>query len=162
MEPMFFKDVEQHPADNNYTRAIDMMKRVGPEYPQILHMFSFKMHAVCVWSASRGDHAGTGAALARHSRAHRGLHLEPEPVSVLNEVSRRGGAAESLGSHDLVAAVLPIRKPRRSRIQKKFCSDSSARSIAIPSLFSRRISKPCMRQGIPMRRSITPSQSALC
>lgn len=45
MEPMFLKDVEGHKGDNNYTRAIDMMKRAGPEYPQILHMFSFKMHA---------------------------------------------------------------------------------------------------------------------
>ena len=25
--------------------AIEAMKRVGPEYPQILHMFSFKMQA---------------------------------------------------------------------------------------------------------------------
>jgi hypothetical protein len=45
MEPMFLKDVEQHEADNNYTRAIEMMKRAGPDYPQILHMFSFKMNA---------------------------------------------------------------------------------------------------------------------
>ncbi len=42
---MFLKDVEQHKAENNYTRTIDMMKRMGPEYPQILHMFSFKMDA---------------------------------------------------------------------------------------------------------------------
>ena len=45
MEPMFLKDVEAHRDDNNYTRAIEMMRRVGPEYPQILHMFSFKMSA---------------------------------------------------------------------------------------------------------------------
>lgn len=45
MEPMFLKDVEQHKGQDNYTRAIEMMKRVGPEYPQILHMFSFKMGA---------------------------------------------------------------------------------------------------------------------
>jgi hypothetical protein len=45
MEPMFLKDVAAHKGDNNYTRAIEMMKRVGPEYPQILHMFSFKMNA---------------------------------------------------------------------------------------------------------------------
>lgn len=45
MEPMFLKDVEAHRDDNNYTRAIDMMRRAGPEYPQILHMFSFKMNA---------------------------------------------------------------------------------------------------------------------
>lgn len=45
MQPMFLKDVEQHRGDDNYTRAIDMMRRAGPEYPQILHMFSFKMNA---------------------------------------------------------------------------------------------------------------------
>ena len=45
MESMFLKDVEQHQGDDNYTRAIEMMKRAGPEYPQILHMFSFKMNA---------------------------------------------------------------------------------------------------------------------
>lgn len=45
MEPMFLKDVEQHEGDNNYTRAIETMRRAGPEYPQILHMFSFKMNA---------------------------------------------------------------------------------------------------------------------
>ena len=45
MNPMFLKDVEQHKGDDNYTRAIEMMKRAGPEYPQILHMFSFKMNA---------------------------------------------------------------------------------------------------------------------
>jgi hypothetical protein len=45
MEHMFLKDVEEHKGDNNYTRAIEMMKKAGPEYPQILHMFSFKMNA---------------------------------------------------------------------------------------------------------------------
>jgi hypothetical protein len=45
MEPMFIKDVEAHREDNNYIRAIDLMRRAGPEYPQILHMFSFKMNA---------------------------------------------------------------------------------------------------------------------
>ena len=45
MNPMFLKDVEQHKGDDNYTRAIEMMRRIGPEYPQILHMFSFKMYA---------------------------------------------------------------------------------------------------------------------
>jgi hypothetical protein len=45
MDPMFLKDVEEHRGDDNYTRAIEMMKRVGPEYPQILHMFSYKMNA---------------------------------------------------------------------------------------------------------------------
>jgi hypothetical protein len=45
MDPMFLKDVEQHEGEDNYTRAIAMMKRAGPDYPQILHMFSFKMRA---------------------------------------------------------------------------------------------------------------------
>jgi hypothetical protein len=45
MDPMFLKDVEQHQGDDNYTRAIEMMKRAGPEYPQILHMFSYKIAA---------------------------------------------------------------------------------------------------------------------
>lgn len=42
---MFLKDVEQHRGDDNYSRAIDAMKRGGQEYPQILHMFSYKMPA---------------------------------------------------------------------------------------------------------------------
>ncbi|HZQ53711.1 MAG TPA: peroxidase [Bryobacteraceae bacterium] len=45
MEPMFLKDVEAHKGDDNYTRAIEMMRKAGPEYPQILHMFSYKMNA---------------------------------------------------------------------------------------------------------------------
>jgi len=50
MDHMFLKDVEEHKGDDNYTCAIEVMKRSGPkrsgpEYPQILHMFSFKMHA---------------------------------------------------------------------------------------------------------------------
>lgn len=45
MEPMFLKEVEEHRGDDNYSRAIEMMKRVGPEYPQILHMFSYKIGA---------------------------------------------------------------------------------------------------------------------
>jgi hypothetical protein len=42
---MFLKAVEAHQGDDNYTRAIEVMRRAGSEYPQILHMFSFKMHA---------------------------------------------------------------------------------------------------------------------
>jgi hypothetical protein len=45
MDPILLRDVEQHRGDDNYTRAIEMMKRAGPEYPQILHMFSYKMNA---------------------------------------------------------------------------------------------------------------------
>jgi hypothetical protein len=45
MDHMFLKDVEAHKGDDNYSRAIEMMKRSGPEYPQILHMFSYKIAA---------------------------------------------------------------------------------------------------------------------
>lgn len=45
MEPMFLKDVEAHKGDDNYSKAIELMRRAGAEYPQILHMFSYKMHA---------------------------------------------------------------------------------------------------------------------
>jgi hypothetical protein len=45
MDPMFLRDVEAHSGDDNYTKAIEMMRRAGPEYPQILHMFSFKIKA---------------------------------------------------------------------------------------------------------------------
>lgn len=43
MEPMFLKDVEAHRGEDNYSKAIDMMQ--GGEYPQILHMFGFKIKA---------------------------------------------------------------------------------------------------------------------
>jgi hypothetical protein len=42
---MYLADVERHRGDDNYSKAIDMMKQAGVEYPQILHMFSFKMKA---------------------------------------------------------------------------------------------------------------------
>lgn len=45
MESMFLKDVEAHQGDDNYSKAIEMMRRAGPEYPQILHMFSYKIDA---------------------------------------------------------------------------------------------------------------------
>ena len=45
MQPMFLRDVEAYQGDDTYGRAIDMMKRAGSEYPQILHMFSFKLRA---------------------------------------------------------------------------------------------------------------------
>ncbi len=45
MDEMFLKDVEQHRGDDNYSRAIDAMQRTGQEYPQILHMFAYKMPA---------------------------------------------------------------------------------------------------------------------
>jgi hypothetical protein len=42
---MFLREVESHQGDDAYARAIGMMKRAGSEYPQILHMFSFKIRA---------------------------------------------------------------------------------------------------------------------
>lgn len=45
MEPMFLREVEAHAGDDNYTKAIEMMRRAGSEYPQILHMFSFQIRA---------------------------------------------------------------------------------------------------------------------
>ncbi len=45
MDHMFLKDVEQHRGTDNYSKAVDMMLRSGPEYPQILHMFAFKTEA---------------------------------------------------------------------------------------------------------------------
>jgi hypothetical protein len=45
MESLFLREVEQHKGDDNYTRAIEAMKRAGQEYPQILHLFSYKMNA---------------------------------------------------------------------------------------------------------------------
>ena len=42
---MFLKDVEEFRGDDNYSRTIDAMRRAGPEYPQILHMFGFKIKA---------------------------------------------------------------------------------------------------------------------
>ena len=45
MDHMFLSDIEKHEADDNYNKAIQMMKAAGPEYPQILHLFSFKTRA---------------------------------------------------------------------------------------------------------------------
>jgi hypothetical protein len=46
MDDMFLKDVQEHHGDDNYTRAIDAMKHASmEEYPQILHMFSYKIKA---------------------------------------------------------------------------------------------------------------------
>jgi hypothetical protein len=46
MQDMFLSDVQRHQGDDNYTRAIEAMKRAGmTEYPQILHMFSYKIKA---------------------------------------------------------------------------------------------------------------------
>lgn len=46
MEHMFLKDVEEFKGDNNYTKGVEAMLRAGQtEYPQILHMFSYKIAA---------------------------------------------------------------------------------------------------------------------
>lgn len=45
MPPMFLKDVESHRGDDNYTKALEMLREAGQQYPQILHLFSFKMKA---------------------------------------------------------------------------------------------------------------------
>ena len=45
MQEMFLKDVESHRGDDPYSRVLDMVKKAGPEYPQILHMFAFKFNA---------------------------------------------------------------------------------------------------------------------
>lgn len=45
MEPMFLKEVEAHDGDDNYSKAIEALKRAGSEYSQILHMFSYKIGA---------------------------------------------------------------------------------------------------------------------
>ena len=45
MDPMFLQDVAAHQGDDNYSQAIALMLRAGPEYPQILHLFSYKIAA---------------------------------------------------------------------------------------------------------------------
>jgi hypothetical protein len=45
MDNMFLKEVQEHHGEDNYTRAINAMKHAGVEYPQILHLFSYKIKA---------------------------------------------------------------------------------------------------------------------
>ena len=45
MEPMFLPGVENNPQPGPYADAIRMMQAVGPEYPQIWHMFAFRTEA---------------------------------------------------------------------------------------------------------------------
>jgi hypothetical protein len=45
MDSMFLRDVEEHRGDDNYSRTVDVMKRSTSEYPQILHMFAYKIKA---------------------------------------------------------------------------------------------------------------------
>lgn len=48
MKPMFLPGVENNPKPSPYASAIDGMKRMGKEYPQIWHLFAFNPTA--------GDH----------------------------------------------------------------------------------------------------------
>ena len=41
MEPMFLPEIEADKKDSPYRDAIEIMKRAGPEYPQIWHLFAF-------------------------------------------------------------------------------------------------------------------------
>ncbi len=45
MDPMFLPDVEGNPQAGPYKDAIDLMKGVGSEYPQIWHMLAFRNEA---------------------------------------------------------------------------------------------------------------------
>ena len=45
MEPMFLPGVEDNPQPGPYADALRMMQAVGPEYPQIWHLFAFKPEA---------------------------------------------------------------------------------------------------------------------
>lgn len=42
---MFLPDVEANPQPGPWAAAIESMKRVGREYPQIWHLFAFKPEA---------------------------------------------------------------------------------------------------------------------
>jgi alkylhydroperoxidase family enzyme len=45
MKPMFLRDVENYSEPSPYLTAIDGLRRMGREYPQIWHMFGFKAQA---------------------------------------------------------------------------------------------------------------------
>ena len=45
MEPLFLPGVENNPQPGPYTKAIESMRRLGREYPQIWHLFAFKPDA---------------------------------------------------------------------------------------------------------------------
>ena len=75
---------------------IRMMRESGKEYPQIWHLFAFRPEAT--------DHLGAFTQEVMRGEcplssgpagAHRRLHFGGEPLSVLNEISRRscGGIA---------------------------------------------------------------------
>jgi hypothetical protein len=45
MEPMFLPGVENNPQPGPYADALRTMQAIGPEYPQIWHLFAFKPDA---------------------------------------------------------------------------------------------------------------------
>jgi hypothetical protein len=45
MDRMFLPDVERHQGDDNYGKTIRFLQHTGPEYPQILHLFSYRINA---------------------------------------------------------------------------------------------------------------------
>jgi hypothetical protein len=45
MKPMFLPDVENNPQPGPYHNAIQMIRSIGGEYPQIWHMFAFRPEA---------------------------------------------------------------------------------------------------------------------
>ncbi|MBK5294731.1 MAG: peroxidase [Acidobacteriia bacterium] len=42
MKPMFLPDVENKPQPSPWATAIESMRRMNREYPQIWHLFAFK------------------------------------------------------------------------------------------------------------------------
>ncbi|MDX2182221.1 MAG: peroxidase [Bryobacteraceae bacterium] len=42
MEPMFLRDVEESPQPSPWSKAIEIMRQTGQDYPQIWHLFAYK------------------------------------------------------------------------------------------------------------------------
>jgi len=42
MEPMYLQDVERHPGSGPWAQAIEGMRALGLDVPQIMHLFAFK------------------------------------------------------------------------------------------------------------------------
>lgn len=45
MKPMFLPDVEANPQPSGYLNAIEALRGLGRDYPQIWHLFAFKPKA---------------------------------------------------------------------------------------------------------------------
>jgi uncharacterized peroxidase-related enzyme len=106
MEHMFLKDVEEHRGEDNYSRFIDAMQNSGPEYPQILHMFAFKMKATVHLERFTQEILREPAPLSpgfRELIAAYTSHLNQCPFWTK---SHAAVAAELLGSKELVHGVL--------------------------------------------------------